>query len=109
VPRAFLEAAIDGFRDRVYNACAELVFNLDEIGISEWKDRHERRVIVPSAIRGQTIFHGVHRNLKYISVVAWISAAGEQLTPFFVCSQLNDAVERKLKLDRSVLSLIRNP
>jgi hypothetical protein len=35
VPRAFLEAAIDGFRDHIHNACAELVFNLDKIGISE--------------------------------------------------------------------------
>jgi hypothetical protein len=28
VPRAFLEAVIDGFRDHVHNACAELVFIL---------------------------------------------------------------------------------
>jgi hypothetical protein len=27
VPRVFHEAAIDGFRDYVHNACAELVFN----------------------------------------------------------------------------------
>jgi hypothetical protein len=35
VPRVFLEAAIDGFRDHVHNGCAELVFDLDEIGGSE--------------------------------------------------------------------------
>jgi hypothetical protein len=88
VPRAFLEAAIDGFRDHVHNACAELVFNLDEIGISDWEDRYERQVIVPSAMRGQTIFHGVHRNLKRISVVACISAAGEHMTPFLFALSL---------------------
>jgi hypothetical protein len=97
VPRVFLEAAIEGFRDHVHHSCAELVFNLDEIGISEWEDRAVRRVIVPSAMRGQTIFHGIHRNLKHVSVVACISAAGEHMTPFFVCSQVNDAVERRLK------------
>jgi hypothetical protein len=32
-------------------------------------------MIVPSAMRGQTIFHGVNRNLKHISVVVCISAA----------------------------------
>jgi hypothetical protein len=67
VPTAFLEVAIDGFREHVHSACPELVFNLDEIGISEWEDHHERRVIIPSAMRGQTILHGVHRNLKHIS------------------------------------------
>jgi hypothetical protein len=72
VPRVFLEAVTDGFRDRVHNACAELVFTLDEIGVSEWEDRSEQRVIVPSMMRGPTIYHAVHGNLKHIYVVARI-------------------------------------
>jgi hypothetical protein len=36
------------------------MFNLDEIGISEWEDRAERKAIVPSTMRGQKIFHGIH-------------------------------------------------
>jgi hypothetical protein len=35
VLRDFLEAAIETFLDHVHNVCAELIFNLDEIGISE--------------------------------------------------------------------------
>jgi hypothetical protein len=35
VPRVFLEAAIEGIRTHVQNACADLVFNLDKIGIHE--------------------------------------------------------------------------
>jgi hypothetical protein len=86
VPRVFHEAAIDGFRDYVHNVCAEFVLNLDEIGVREWEDRSERRVIVVSTMRGQIIYHAVHRNLKHISVVACISPAGEYMTPFLVCS-----------------------
>jgi hypothetical protein len=52
VPRVFLQAGLEGFRDHVHSACAELVFNLDEIGISEWEDHCTRRVIVPSAMTG---------------------------------------------------------
>jgi hypothetical protein len=74
------------------------VFNLDEIGVSEWEDRSEWRVIVPSTMIVQTIYHTVHMNLKHISVMACISAAGEHIMPFFVCSQGNAAVERKLKI-----------
>jgi hypothetical protein len=99
VPRVFLEAVIDGFRDHVHNACAELVFNLDEIGMTEWEDRSERRVIVPSTMRGQTIYHAVHSNLKHIFVVACISAAREHMKPFLVCSQGNTTVERKPKIE----------
>jgi hypothetical protein len=99
VPRVFLDVAIDGFRHHVHGSCVELIFNLDEVGTSEWEDRVQRRVIIPSAMRGQTIFHGIHCNLKHISVVACISAAGEHMTPFFICSQINDAVERRLKTE----------
>jgi hypothetical protein len=34
-------------------------------------------------MRGQTIDHVVHNNLKHISAVACISAAGEHMTPFW--------------------------
>jgi hypothetical protein len=109
VPRVFGQAGLDGFRDHVHRACAELVFNLDEIEISEWEDRCTRRVIVPSAKKGQTIFRGVHQNLKHISVLACISAAGEYVTLFFVFPQVYPTVERRLKsegLERGV-DLIR--
>jgi hypothetical protein len=75
------------------------VFNEDEIGVSEGEDRSERRVIVPSAMREETIYHAVHRNLKHISIVACISAAGEHMTPFLVSSQGNATVERKLTIE----------
>jgi hypothetical protein len=56
VPRVFLEAAIEGIRTHAQNACADLVFNLDEIGISEWEDPVERKVVFASAMREQQIF-----------------------------------------------------
>jgi hypothetical protein len=60
VPRVLLDPAVEGFQHHVYGSSPELVFNLDEVGISEWEDRHQRKVIVPSAMRGRTIFHGIH-------------------------------------------------
>jgi hypothetical protein len=80
-------------------SCAELVFNLDEVGISEWKDRAPRKVIVPVSMTDQTIHHGIHRNLKHMSVICCVSAAGESLTPFVVSSQVNDKVIETLKIE----------
>jgi hypothetical protein len=39
IPRAILEAHIENIRTTVAGKCAELVFNLDEVGSSEWEDR----------------------------------------------------------------------
>jgi hypothetical protein len=77
----------------------ELVFNLNEIGISEWEDRGPRKVIVPVSMTDQTIHHGVHRNLKYMSVICCVSAAGESLEPFVVSSQVDDKVVEMLKIE----------
>jgi hypothetical protein len=53
------------------------VFNLDETGISDWEDRKMKKAIIPSAMLGQTIHYEVSRNVKHISVIARLSAAGE--------------------------------
>jgi hypothetical protein len=98
VSRAFLEAGIEAIKTHIQNGCAELGFNLDEIGISEWEDRLERKVIVPSTTRDKKIFHGIHRGLKHISVVAYIPAPGDHMMPFVVSSQVRDAVW-KLKIE----------
>jgi hypothetical protein len=68
LPRVFLEVTIEGIQTHVRNACVELVFNCDEIGMREWEDRVKLKVLVPSAMREQKIFHGIHRGLKCISV-----------------------------------------
>ena len=99
VPRLFLDTMIECLTEHVPGCCAELVFNLDEVGISEWEDRVARRVIVPRSMSTQTIHHGVHRNLKHISVLCCVSAAGESMTPFMVSSQVNDSVINGLKVE----------
>jgi hypothetical protein len=69
VYRVFLEAGIEGIRTHGQKSCADLVFNPDEIGVSEWGNWVERKVIVPSTMTEQKIFRGIHRRLKHISVV----------------------------------------
>jgi hypothetical protein len=62
----------------------ELVFNFDEIGMSEWEDRKERKVIVPATMDGPTIYHRASRSVRHISIMTCITAAGEYLTPYIV-------------------------
>jgi hypothetical protein len=46
------------------------VFNLDEVGISDWEDRKTKKAIALAAMLRPTIHHGVFRNVKYILVIA---------------------------------------
>jgi hypothetical protein len=42
-------------REYVHGMEAELVFNLDEAGMSDWDDRKDKKVIVTKTMDGQTI------------------------------------------------------
>ena len=97
VPRCFLEETIRCITTYVAGRATELVFNLDEVGISDWEDRKPKKVIVPQSMRGQTIHHKLNRGLKHVSVIACVSAAGESLTPYIVTSQDSPAVREHLK------------
>jgi hypothetical protein len=57
----FLERIIQDLHEYVQGCVVELVFNLDEIGISDWEDRKKKKVLGLAAAFGQTIHHGVSR------------------------------------------------
>jgi hypothetical protein len=97
--RSFLDTMIACLSEHMPGSCAQLLFNLDDVCISEWEDRARRKVIVPVSLTDQTIHHGVHRNLKHMSVMCCVSAVGESLTPFGISSQVNDKVIETLKIE----------
>jgi acyl-[acyl carrier protein]--UDP-N-acetylglucosamine O-acyltransferase len=66
---------------------AELVFNLDEAGISDWEDRKTKTVPVPATMGGQTILHEISRTVKHISMISCVSAAEESVAPYVIISQ----------------------
>jgi hypothetical protein len=50
VPRVLLERTVQNRNEHVSGCVAELVFNLEEVRISDWKDRKTRKVLVPATI-----------------------------------------------------------
>jgi hypothetical protein len=64
--------------------------------MSEWEDRKVKKVIVPMTMDGQTIHHDASRSVKHISVIAYITAKRESLTPFIMTSQISDSIRKRL-------------
>jgi hypothetical protein len=96
IRRCFLDKTIQCISQFVQGRPTQLVFNLDEVGISEWEDRKSKKVIVPLSARGPTIHHKMNRALKYVSLIACVSAAGESLTPYIVTSHDSPTVRERL-------------
>jgi hypothetical protein len=76
---------------------ADLVFHLDEVGISDWDDRKPKKVVVPISVAAHNIHHRISRNVKHVSIVTCISAGGACLIPYLVTSQDSTALHRALE------------
>jgi hypothetical protein len=96
VPHVFLNEAIGHLQDHVQGMKAELVFNLDEVGISEWEGRKDKKAIDPKTIDGQTTHDRVSRNVKHISIITCITAGGESLAPYIVRPQDSERLRKRL-------------
>jgi hypothetical protein len=96
VPDVFLNETIRGLSKYVQWMKAELVFDLNEAGISEWEDRRDKKMLIPKTISGHMMHHSASRNVKHISIITRISAAGESLAPDIVTSQDSQSLRRKL-------------
>jgi hypothetical protein len=97
ISRRLLERTVQELKKHLKGCVAELVFNLDKSGISDWEDRKTKTVIGPSTMCGQTIHHEISRTVKHISVIACISSAGESLNPYIIVFQAPASVEERLK------------
>jgi hypothetical protein len=97
VPRVFLDETIRAMEASVQNRPADLIFNLDEVGVSEWENRNPKRVVVPRTAADHPVHHRVSRNLKHISIITCISASGACLTPYMVSSQATRPVRQQLE------------
>jgi hypothetical protein len=56
------------------NCPDDLIFNLDEVGISDWEDRKPKRVVVPLTVSAHKFHHRISRKVKHISIMTCISA-----------------------------------
>jgi hypothetical protein len=97
VPRILLEETIGSLHETLQGRRADLVFNLDEVGISDWEDRKPKKVVVTITVAAHNIHHRISRNVKHISIVTCISGGGAYPTPYVVTSQDSAALHRALE------------
>jgi hypothetical protein len=74
VLRAFLDEMVRCLREYVQGMKAELIFNLDEVGMSELENRKDKKVMVPKTMDSRTIHYRASRNVKHISIITCIGA-----------------------------------
>jgi hypothetical protein len=113
VPRVQLEEHIQTMKVKVHVAgkFSELVFNLDELGSADWEDCKVKKVIVPADVHKEDVYHAVSRRHRHITLLAYVSAAGDALTPMLITGNpiLESLWSRGLRPDEDIMVRRRNP
>jgi hypothetical protein len=65
-PHCFLDKTVACIAQFVHGQPTELVFNLDEVSISEWEDRKTKTAVITKSMSEQTIHHKINRNVKHV-------------------------------------------
>jgi hypothetical protein len=87
VSRMFLDTILHVMEDTIHNRSMNLVFNLNEVGISEWEDRKPRKVIILITIESQLVHHTISLHLKHLSIITCIFTGGQCIIHYMVMSQ----------------------
>jgi hypothetical protein len=96
VPRVFLDDVICRLRAYVQGIMAELVLNLDEVSMSKWEDRKDKKVIVLKTMDSQMIHHRASRNVKHISIITYITTEGESMLTYIMISHDSEPFHKRL-------------
>jgi hypothetical protein len=96
VPRVYLEEHIQLLKTHLSGKVAELVFNVDELGSTDWEDRKAKRVIVPARIAEGDLYHPISRRRQHMTLRACVSASGDAPTAFVITAfPISDALWRR--------------
>jgi hypothetical protein len=111
VSSCWLDSYIQFIKNYVPKIPAELIFNLDETGLSDWEERKEKVVLVPSAHIDSTLHYPVNRSVRHHTLMCCISAAGDGYCPLLIAPNrgAQKIFETGIHRDIGIMMEIREP
>lgn len=86
VPRSYLIEFMNLVEKIITIVPADLVYNIDETGLSDWENRKPKTVIVPKELEKHDLHYPVNRGIRHITLVVTISGGGDAYFPLVVTS-----------------------
>jgi hypothetical protein len=111
IPRSYLDCYLPLIKSWVPFFPAELIFNLDETDLSDWKERKPRPVLIPTTAENTDLRDPGHRGSCHQTLVCCRSASGYAYCPLLLCSnpaalsifhmQTGDGIDLRIKVQPS--------
>jgi hypothetical protein len=77
VPKQFLDDYVKLIKEYIPLVPAELIFNIDECGFSDWEERNPKLVLIPAEFERSVLHYPVNRAIRHQSLICCITAAGD--------------------------------
>jgi hypothetical protein len=74
IPRSHLDRFLALITSWVLLVPAELIFNLDETGLSGWEERKPKPVLIPTTVENADLHYPVDRGIRHQTLLCCISA-----------------------------------
>jgi hypothetical protein len=71
-------------KNYVEGILVQLEFNIDEVDSSDWEDRKPKKILIPSDMAYETVFHAVFQRFRHVTSLTCISAAVKTLYPMVI-------------------------
>jgi hypothetical protein len=84
IPREYQNDYISLIKEYVPLVPGELIFNLDETGLSDWEERKTRPVIIPSHTSPSTLHYPIDRAISHHALLCCVSASGDAYSPLLI-------------------------
>jgi hypothetical protein len=84
IPRRHLDAYINLIKSYIPLVPSELVFNLDETGLSDWEERRPKPVLIRADLANQSLHYPVDRAIRHQTLLCCISASGDAYCPLLL-------------------------
>jgi hypothetical protein len=76
---------------------AELIFNLDETGLSDWEERKPKPALIPTDLRDSHFHYPADRAIRHQTLLCCVSASGDAYSLLLMSSNTS----RQLQAQRS--------
>jgi hypothetical protein len=77
VPRSDLDEDIALIQTLVPLVLAELIYNLNETGLSDWEEPRDKIVLIPAQVGGPVLHYPVDRSFRHQTLLDCASASGD--------------------------------
>lgn len=89
IPRCYLMEYIDLIEKIIGITPAKYIYNIDEVGLSDWEERKPKIVIIPNNLPQKQLHYPINRNLSHITLLVMINADGDAEIPLMISKEKN--------------------